>query len=135
MEAEDALQEIWLDLWKSAHRYDPSQLGELSFICMIARRRLIDRLRRKGRRPTTTVLSDGYEPRPERSEPIEAHAEAGLAARALGSLRPVQREVLVMSAYHGMSHREIADSTGLPLGTVKAHARRGMNRVRELLAA
>jgi RNA polymerase sigma-70 factor (ECF subfamily) len=102
---------------------------------MIARRRLIDRLRRTGRRPQTTVLSEGYEPRPERSEPIEAHTEARLAARALESLRPVQREVLLMSAYEGMSHREIADSTGMPLGTVKAHARRGMHRVRELLAA
>ncbi|MCV5784793.1 hypothetical protein OFN20_28335, partial [Escherichia coli] len=55
------------------------------------------------------------------------------AAKALNQLRPEQRQVLQLSIVHGMSHQEIADATGMPLGTVKTHARRGLLQVREIL--
>ena len=64
----------------------------------------------------------------------ELAAEAGLAAKALAQLRPEQRRVLLLATYHGLSHEEIAVQTGMPLGTVKAHARRGLLRIREMLA-
>ena len=60
-------------------------------------------------------------------------AEAQQAARALDKLRPEQRQVLVLSTCHGMSHGEIAAQTGMPLGTVKAHARRGLLSIRAAL--
>jgi RNA polymerase sigma-70 factor (ECF subfamily) len=60
-------------------------------------------------------------------------AEAGLARRALEELRPEQREVIRLSTEQGLSHEEISTVLAMPLGTVKAHARRGLLRVRELL--
>jgi len=135
-EAEDAVQEIFLELWRSARRFDPAIASETAFVAMIARRRLIDRRRRQLRRPDTEPLSD----RPTVHEGAEAQrmelqGEAALAAKAMAQLRPEQRTVLIMSTCHGLSHEEIANSLGMPLGTVKAHARRGLIRVREMLAA
>ncbi|MCV4803363.1 hypothetical protein OFC41_32570, partial [Escherichia coli] len=64
---------------------------------------------------------------------MQTGVEAGEAAKALNQLRPEQRQVLQLSIVHGMSHQEIADATGMPLGTVKTHARRGLLQVREIL--
>lgn len=133
-EAEDAAQDVFVDLWRSAHRYDVTVASEIAFVAMIARRRLIDRQRRASRQLTTETLDDA--PTATRgSERIEACSEAMLAAKVLDQIQPEQRQVLVLAACHGMSHREIADSMGLPLGTVKTHARRGLLRVREMLGA
>lgn len=130
-EAEDAVQEVFVDLWRSADRFDPEVSSEVVFVSMITRRRLIDRRRRTQRRLDTEPMPasepEGHELHPERS------AEAKNAARALEQLRPEQRQVLLMSACEGLSHDEIAKLTGMPLGTVKAHARRGLIKVRELL--
>lgn len=131
-EAEDAVQEIFVDLWRSAARFDPRVASETAFVATVARRRLIDRRRRRMRRPETESLHDA----PSGSvgaESVELCSEAFLAQRALAQLRPEQRTVLLLSTCQGLSHEEIASSTGMPLGTVKAHARRGLLRVREIL--
>lgn len=135
-EAEDAVQEIFLDVWKSAGRYDPSVASEATFVAMIARRRLIDRRRRSGREPSMMELqpgaSGGDEPAVSAPELAE---DAQAALRALESLRPEQQRVLRLSIYQGLSHERIAEATGLPLGTVKTHVRRGLIRIREILGA
>ena len=136
---EDAVQEIVLDLWKSAARFDPTIASEPAFVAMIARRRLIDRRRSRMRRPSADTplagdSSDGMlavDPNPSASPDI--CAEANQAARALEQLRPEQRQVLVLSTVGGLSHGEIAEHTGMPLGTVKAHARRGLLSIRAAL--
>jgi RNA polymerase sigma-70 factor (ECF subfamily) len=135
-DAEDAVQEIFLDLWKSAARFDESAGSEITFVAMIARRRLVDRRRQSQRRPETESLGDSSsEARAvlSTSAAPEMGAEAALAARALDQLKPEQRQVLILTTCHGLSHEEVATSTGMPLGTVKAHARRGLIRVREAL--
>jgi len=134
-DAEDAVQEIFLDLWKSAARYDPALGVEITFVATIARRRLVDRRRQRARTPETQTMEGFAEAAavPSSSVPPEMGAEAALAARALDQLRPEQRQVLILTALHGLSHEEVATSTGMPLGTVKAHARRGLIRVREAL--
>lgn len=132
VDAEDAVQEIFVDLWKSAARFDGGIASEAAFIAMIARRRLIDWRRTRGRRPVTEQIGD---------EPLhvapgtgpDTCAEAAEAARALEKLRPEQRQVLVLATCQGMSHGEIAEETGMPLGTVKAHARRGLMSIRAAL--
>jgi RNA polymerase sigma-70 factor (ECF subfamily) len=134
-EAEDAVQEIFLDLWRSAARFDPSVGSETAFVATIARRRLIDRRRARGRRPETEPFGDRSLAADGQAQQMEMCGEAVLAGKALAQLRPEQRTVLLLSAYQGMSHEEIASATGMPLGTVKAHARRGLLRVREMLAS
>ncbi|MDZ7747891.1 MAG: sigma-70 family RNA polymerase sigma factor [Halofilum sp. (in: g-proteobacteria)] len=133
-DAEDAVQDIFTDLWKSAHRYRASRAPERVFVTMIARRRLIDRLRREKRRTEVEPMSSG--PESEQSVPGdrgERGWEAEQAARAMEQLSADQRRVLQMSVVQGMTQREIAEATDTPLGTVKTHMRRGLIRLRELM--
>ena len=133
-EAEDAVQEIFIDVWKNAARFDETQASETTFIAMIARRRLIDRLRKTNRRPYTDSLEDILvEPVNTRDKDLQMSVEAKEAAQAMKNLRPEQRQILHLSIVQGFSHQEIADALAMPLGTVKTHARRGLLQVREFL--
>jgi RNA polymerase sigma factor (sigma-70 family) len=134
-DAEDATQEIFLEIWKSAARYDAGVASEAVFITTIARRRLIDRLRARKRRPVTEEFDE------ERSHPGDSGdrgalaAEASIASRALAQLGDAQREILLLGIVEGLTHSEIATATGKPLGTVKTQMRRGLIKIRELLGA
>ncbi len=133
-EADDAVQEIFIDLWKSAARYDESVSSEATFISMIARRRLIDRRRKIGRQPDIQPLPEKLVSKePSGSSVAEIQDDAAKAKRAMEKLRPEQRQVLQLSVVEGMTHQQIASHTSMPLGTVKTHARRGLMRIRELL--
>jgi RNA polymerase sigma-70 factor (ECF subfamily) len=134
-DAEDAVQEIFIDLWRSAARFDPHVAGEATFVAMIARRRLIDRRRRAARQPASAELPDAIADgrAPDFEPATETREAATAAAAALDSLRPEQQRVLRLSIYQGLSHEKISEATGLPLGTVKTHVRRGLIRLRELL--
>lgn len=135
-DAEDAVQEIFISVWKNAGRFDPNKGSEVTFVATIARRRLIDRLRQSGRRPNESPIEPGPSPTAPGDEitaPAELREEVGIANRALAELGEDQRRVLQMSIGHGLSHERIAEATGIPLGTVKTHIRRGLIRVRALL--
>lgn len=136
-EAEDAVQEIFVDLWKSAERFDPKRGSEVTFVCTIARRRLIDRRRFQQRRlsPESLQNAEGEMRDVEdwKANTAEISAEAALAHRALAQLDPKERRVILLSTYQGMSHGQIAEHTGLPLGTVKTYIRRGLMRVNDML--
>jgi RNA polymerase sigma factor (sigma-70 family) len=123
-DAEDAVQEIFIDLWKSAERFDPSIASETTFVAMIARRRLIDRGRRRMRRPEAAMIEETVSAPPPSNDGVEIKDAAGIAEAAMRTL----------AIHHGCSHEQIAASTGLPLGTVKTHARRGLIRLRQALA-
>jgi RNA polymerase sigma-70 factor (ECF subfamily) len=131
-DVDDAVQEIFVDLWKSAARFDAAIAGEPTFVAMIARRRLIDRRRRRDRRPVLDPITAAPVLVDPGSQPSTS-AEAAQAAQELERLRPEQREVVVLATCHGLSHGEIAAQTGLPLGTVKAHVRRGLLSIRAAL--
>lgn len=138
-DAEDAVQDIFLEVWKSAGRYDSDQGSEATFIATIARRRLIDRLRKQGRRPDTGVLIEGSAPETDladsqQGESVEMSEDSKRARAALKQLSQEQQRVLQLAIFHGLSHDKISTSTGLPLGTVKAHIRRGLIRLREILS-
>lgn len=133
-DAEDAVQEIFVDIWKNAERFDESQSSETTFIAMIARRRIIDRIRKTNRRISADSFEDVVaEPQSRDDKRVQLSVEAGQAAEALRSLKPEQQQVLQLSIVQGLSHQEIADVTGMPLGTVKTHARRGILQAREIL--
>lgn len=133
-DAEDAVQEIFIDIWKNAERFDAEKSSETTFIAMIARRRLIDKIRYSTRRISADSLDDVLlEPFTRADKEMQISLEAQQAAEAMRTLRPEQQQVLKLSIIQGMSHQEIADATGMPLGTVKTHARRGILQVREYL--
>lgn len=132
-EAEDAVQEIFIDLWRSCKRFDPKRSSEKTFVAMIARRRMIDRLRRSKRRPDVAPIDEARDISSDQHERIEHDADVATAWRLLDELEAEQRRVIQLSIYNGMSHAEIAKTTGLPLGTVKSHIRRGLSMVRERL--
>jgi RNA polymerase sigma-70 factor (ECF subfamily) len=133
-EAEDAVQEIFVDIWKNAARFDESKSSETTFIAMIARRRIIDRIRYSTRRISAESLDDVLlEPFSRADRSLQISVEAEQAAEAMRQLRPEQQQVLRLSIIEGMSHQEISNATGMPLGTVKTHARRGLVHVRETL--
>ncbi len=101
---------------------------------MIARRRLIDGLRRVTRRPEVQMLEDAPDPSGRQHIDMELSVEAQSAAKLLDELRPEQKKVIELSIYQGLTHQEIADATELPLGTVKSHIFRGLAAVRRSLA-
>jgi RNA polymerase sigma-70 factor (ECF subfamily) len=134
-DAEDATQEIFLEIWKSAARYDASMGKETTFITTIARRRLIDRVRAHSRRPAMQEYDDtlSVDPGTVDQDAGAIAVDVSTAQRALAQLNDDQRTILLMGVVEGMTHSEIATATGKPLGTVKTQMRRGLKRLRELV--
>ncbi|MFZ9936815.1 MAG: RNA polymerase sigma factor [Luteolibacter sp.] len=132
-EAEDLVQEIFTEIWKKAGFYDPHSAPEATFIALVARRRTIDHLRRNGRRP-------GHEPL-DAAASLPAHApsvpppgcDPETVRSSVAALPEDTRELFRMHFEEGFTHPEIAEKTGLPIGTVKTRLRRGLITLREHL--
>jgi RNA polymerase sigma-70 factor (ECF subfamily) len=132
---EDAVQNIFLHLWKIADTFDQTIATETTFIAMVARRRLIDYQRKRMTRKDTAPC-DGDCLDMKSVDPaarIEIAEEATRAENLLKQLPDDQQRVIRLSIYDGLSHAKIADQTGLKLGTVKTYIRRGLGRIRESL--
>jgi RNA polymerase sigma-70 factor (ECF subfamily) len=136
--AEEVTMEVYLQVWRTAERYDPRRGTVLSWLVTLVRSRAIDCLRsRKARRvgleenvDTLANLRD-YRPGPE-----ILSAEYGrslIVRKAMDELSPDQREAIELAYFSGLSHTEVAVETGLPLGTVKTRIRLGMLHLRKLL--
>lgn len=133
-ESEEAVHEVFVDLWRKAAKYNPDQGSEATFIAVLTRRALIDRWRRTTTRSTHEFKAAAHRP-PQRQQesPPTADDDLRIAASALADLADDQRHVLELSIGHGQSHEDIAKLTGMPLGTVKAHLRRGLAKLRDTL--
>lgn len=133
-DAEDAVQEVFMEIWQTAGRFDETKASEVTFISLIARRRLIDRVRKVYRQPNFQSIDEVFETQPNVFETaVLTQIEAKKAVMAMQQVRPEQRELMLMTIFEGMSHGEIADKTNLPLGTVKTHIRRGFESVRKIM--
>ena len=131
-EAEDAVQEIFVSLWQSAARFDPSKASEITYISMITRRRLIDSLRKNKKHKLLTSIEDvSYGNFLSQKSTLEQDAEISLVIEALSKLEIQDREILSLSIYQGYSHLEIAKLMNLPLGTVKTKIRRNLMKIRD----
>jgi RNA polymerase sigma-70 factor (ECF subfamily) len=133
-DAEDAVQEIFLDVWRYASRFDAARGSEKAFVGILARRKLIDRMRRqKFRLGSEQPLDETHEVTLAGALHAEQDAEMDAVRAVLVQLTLPQRRVLELSLVQGMSHAEIVAHTGLPLGTVKTLIRRGILHARNLL--
>jgi len=134
-EAEDAVQEIFADVWRTAGRFDPEQGSEEVFVTMIARRRLIDRMRRAAHRDRVHSVSDmDSRDWANAANGGEVCAEALAAGRAVMLLRPELQRVLKLGLLQGLTQAEIAHALRLPLDTVKTLMRSGLIQAREFMA-
>jgi len=134
-DVEDATQEIMTEIWRSASRYNEKIGSEVTFVTVIARRRLWDRLRKMTRRPAPVSLP---ETPLESSSADPANAalvsdEAGKALKLLEQLKPEEQKVLRLAVFEKMTQGEISNALSMPLGTVKSHASRGMKKLRSLM--
>lgn len=130
--AEDLTQEIFTEIWKTSGRYDPAIASESGFIAMIARRRAIDWSRKQQRLPEMETLPEKADyPAPSQTP---GHAlDRDSLWKALETLPDETRKLFTLHFEQGLTHSEIAESTGLPLGSVKTRLRRGLLEARTLL--
>lgn len=132
--AEDVVQETFTDLWKSAKRYDPAIATECTFVGMLARRRAIDFARKESRRPRLEPLpEEGSMPEPSTDPEGSLRCESEDVRAALRQLPDETQKIFTLHFDEGMTHPEIVEKTGLPLGTVKTRLRRGLIEVRNQL--
>ncbi|WP_411279089.1 RNA polymerase sigma factor [Gemmatimonas sp.] len=132
-DAEDAVQEVFVDLWRSAARCEITRATEAGWVAMVTRRRLIDRLRRRQRAVELEPLPDDFDLADDTQTDEARDDRVERARAALQALPEAQRTVLELALLHGRTHDEIAKATNTPLGTVKSHIRRGVQRARALL--
>jgi RNA polymerase sigma-70 factor (ECF subfamily) len=137
-EAEEVLQEVFLQVWMQADRYDEVRSTPRGWILMLARSRALDRLRRRdsSRRREEAAGVEAGEPIPpvgtERLETLERRRQV---TSALGVLSPDQRRCIELAFFEGLTHTQIAERLEAPLGTVKSRILLGMNKLRQALSA
>ncbi len=133
-DAEDAVQEIFIELWSNAGRFNPDAGSEVTFVSTISRRRLIDRLRKKGRAPGISTIDDTPESAlAEEGNEADQFTEVQNVVDVMNDMEADHQKILSLSVYEGFSHSEIADQLDMPLGTVKTKVRRGLIHIREQL--
>lgn len=129
-DAEDVVQEVFVQVWRQAARYDSGRGSPEAWISTLARSRAIDRLRMRIGRNRTQAQQEA---RPAAVTPPPNAADALAVRAALGELPSEQRRVLELAYYEGLTQSEIARRLEQPLGTVKTRMRSGMTRLREAL--
>ena len=135
-EAEDVLQEMFLQVWRRAADFDESRGKPFTWLVTLARSRAIDRLRSLAARERTNAASvrDPTEAVSNAVDDALRSEQRGVVSRALSQLPDEQKVALILAYFEGLTQSEIAARLGAPLGTVKTRMRSGMIKLRELLA-
>jgi len=133
-QSEEVAQEVLLDVWRSASRFDPERGSAAAWVMTLAHRRAVDRVRseqkaaqREQRVASAEVAFD------EVTEAVEARLDRERVRRCLGSLTELQRESVTLAYYGGYTYREVAGLLGVAVGTVKTRMRDGLIRLRDCL--
>jgi RNA polymerase sigma factor (sigma-70 family) len=147
-QAEDILQEVYVNVWRAASSFDAAQSQPLTWLTRIARNRAIDSLRRRQTRPQTQSLggsAGGADPEddsvydtvadsaPGPLDLLSRAAEARSLEACLDQLSPLQRQSVALAFFHGLSHAEVAEQLRQPLGTVKSWVRRALQTLKSCL--
>lgn len=138
--AEEVVQDTFWQVWRQAPRYDPQRGSVKAWVMTIARSRSLDALRQlHGEEYELELEAEIWEtiPAGEGGAPHELLAVAeqnDLLRSALAALEPTPRQLVSLAFFRGLSHDEIAESSGLPLGTVKSHIRKALQTLQQMLA-
>lgn len=131
--AQEVVEDVFWQVWRQAPRFDPQRGSALAWVRRIARSRALDTLRAMGRNPLRWAVDlddhNMVEPGSSHDDPPRRMGEAqatALLEQALAALDPLRRQLVAMAFQRGYSQSEIAEQTGLPLGTVKSHIRRAL---------
>jgi RNA polymerase sigma-70 factor, ECF subfamily len=138
-EAEEVTLEVYMQVWRSAARFDERKGTVFTWLVMLGRSRAIDRLRSLGRQRRSeepldgnlSVRADGDSP--ERASWLNQRRDK--VRKAMAELSPEQREAIELAFFQGLSHGELAETLAQPLGTIKTRIRLGMIKLRQLLGS
>lgn len=132
-QSEEVLQDVFLELWQSAARFDATRGTVVAFVMTLGHRRAVDRVRASQaarERDLRAGIRDLATPAAGPEETVEISVEGDRVTSALERLSPLQREAISLAYYAGLTHSEIATRLGVPLGTVKTRVRDAMIRLR-----
>jgi RNA polymerase sigma-70 factor (ECF subfamily) len=135
-QSEEVTQEVFLEVWQNAKRYDPAKGSATTWILTMAHRRAVDRIRSSQStrdRDTKIGLRDMETEYDSVSESVEITVEHERVGQALQRLTELQRQAVTLAYYGGYSHSEVAEMLKVPIGTVKTRLRDGMIRLRDEL--
>jgi len=137
-DAEDAVQEIFVRLWRTADRYDPKRAALVTWVMLISRRHLVDRLRRTRARVKAMSLDDrqssvesSENPQPAMGLSLEENERFGELMRRVNKLPDLQKTVVTRAYLGGQTLRQIGEELGTPIGTIKSALSRALVRLRE----
>ena len=139
-DSDDVLSEVYRQVWERPQQYQAERGPVMAWLFVIARTRALDLIRkRRNNVELASIAPSAHEesenPEPAADDLLQSTQESSHIHRALLQLSAEQRRMLDLAYFHDMSHQEIADSTGLALGTVKSHIRRGQQALKEVLEA
>lgn len=130
--AEECAQDVMATVWHKAQQFDPTRAGVATWIFTIARNRRIDMLR-KQKRAEPEELPWGPEPEPDQVDALAVQQDTARLQQALAVLPENQRILIERAYFNDLSHTEIAETTGLPLGTIKSRIRLALERLRHAM--
>jgi RNA polymerase sigma-70 factor (ECF subfamily) len=136
-QAEEVAQEVLVEVWRQAGRFDPARGSVKAWVMTIAHRRAVDRVRseqaaterqeKSARESTRVIIED------EVAEQVEGGLERQRLRRCVGGLTDLQRESVTLAYYSGYTYQQVAELLGAPLGTVKTRMRDGLARLRDCM--
>lgn len=132
-EAEDALQEVYVSVWRRAGSFDASRASAITWLAALARNRAIDRLRAAGRPRPTAPIEQGLEVADKGDDALtllEADEERSRLTHCLGELDATASDAIRSAFFDGFTYAELATRAGVPLATMKSWIRRGLIRLR-----
>jgi RNA polymerase sigma-70 factor (ECF subfamily) len=135
-QSEEVAQEVLLEVWRSASRFDPAKSGATTWVMMIAHRRAVDRVRsataeaQRDKKSAAAAMTTEID---EVAEAVETNLDRERVRRCLDSLTDIQREALTLAYYGGYTYKEVAGLLKVALGTIKTRIRDGLIRMRDCM--